>query len=204
MVAVVWYSDRTHLGDQVKYVSGIQANFLFGLDIDEGDEPVALTKEFIARVPFVWPSINIPTPFGGSPIYKRYIDEGRILTSMPFTFYTPAPYLVTTVKNYSPVTYYEKLIEMFSEITSWGMLLKGLRSASFKVQFAFLLKSLGMRQMVGRFRNILGLMKADGKFRAFHEGESQILPEYYHYQYERLLGPYAPLLSHDDRRPMLR
>ena len=185
-----------------EYVPGIQANFLFGLDVDEGDEPVELTKEFMTRVPFVWPTINIPTPFGGTPIYEQYLDEGRILTPMPFAFYY-APYLVTTVKNYSPVTYYEKLIEMFSHMTSWGMLLKRLQTTSGKIRFAFLLKTLGMRQMIGAFRRILKLMKADRKFRAFHEGESQILPEFYHYQYERLLGPYATLLSYEDRQPIL-
>ena len=57
--------------------------------------------------------------------------------------------------------------------------------------------------MIGAFRRILELMKADRRFRAFHEGESQILPEFYHYQYERLLGPYATLLSYEDRQPML-
>lgn len=186
-----------------EYIPGIQANFLFGLDIDEGDEPVELTKEFMARVPFVWPAISIPTPFGGTPIYKRYLDEGRILTSMPFTFYTFSPYLVTTVKNYSPVTYYEKLIEMFSLIISWGMLFNRLQTNSVKIRFAFLLKTFGWRQMVGEFRRILGLMKTDRNFRAFHEGESQILPEFYHYQFERLLGPYATLLSREDRQPML-
>src|SRR4030043_1424298 len=35
------------------YVTGIQANFIFGLDTDTGDEPTELTKEFAARVPFV-------------------------------------------------------------------------------------------------------------------------------------------------------
>ncbi len=29
-------------------------------------ESVELTKEFIRRLPDVWPTINIPTPFGGT------------------------------------------------------------------------------------------------------------------------------------------
>ena len=31
------------------YVTGIQANFIFGLDVDTGDEPIELTKEFASR-----------------------------------------------------------------------------------------------------------------------------------------------------------
>ena len=45
-------------------------------------------------------------------------------------------------------------------------------------------------------------LKKDPQFRAFHEGESQVLPEFYHRLYENLLGPYATLLSDEDRQPV--
>ena len=57
--------------------------------------------------------------------------------------------------------------------------------------------------MVGRFRNLLNLMKTDKQFRAFHEHETEVLPEYYHHQFEYLLGPYAGLISREDRTPVL-
>ena len=183
-------------------IPGIQANFIFGLDVDEGDEPVELTKEFMTRAPFAWPTVNIPTPFGGTPLYDQYLDEGRILTSMPFAFYY-APYLVTTVKNYSPVAYYEKLIEMFTHMTTGGMLLKRLRATSGRIQFTYLLRTLSERRMLKALQRIVALMKNDRQLQAFHEGESAALPEFYHYQYERMLGPYATLLSREDRQPLL-
>jgi radical SAM superfamily enzyme YgiQ (UPF0313 family) len=185
-----------------EYVPGTQANFMFGLDEDVGDDPVELTKEFMTRAPFAWPTVNIPTPFGGTPLYQQYLDEGRVMTSMPFAFYY-APYLVTTVKNYSPVTYYEKLIEMFSHMTSERMLLKRLRTTSGRVRFTYLLRTLSERRMLKALQRIAELMRTDRQFRAFHEGESQALPEFYHHQYERSLGPYATLLSREDRRPLL-
>src|SRR5262249_32429586 len=58
-----------------KYVAGLQANFLFGGDDDRGDEPVELTKQFFLRAPFVFPAINIPTPFGGTPMFDQLIAE---------------------------------------------------------------------------------------------------------------------------------
>ncbi|MEE9247925.1 MAG: radical SAM protein [Dehalococcoidia bacterium] len=185
-----------------EYVPGIQANFIFGLDVDEGDEPVELTKEFITRLPFVWPTVNIPIPFGATPLYDQYLHEGRILKSMPFTFYYQ-PYLVTTVKNYSPVTYYEKLVELLSHITSRSMLLKRLRATSGRIRIAYLLRTLSERASLRAFQVITELLKTDRQVRAFHEGESQALPEFYHHQYERLLGPYATLLSREDRQPVL-
>ncbi|MEE9324486.1 MAG: hypothetical protein V3U90_02890, partial [Dehalococcoidia bacterium] len=110
---------------------------------------------------------------------------------------------VTTVKNYNPVTYYEKLIEIFCHMISGNMLLKRLQTTSGMIRFLYLLRAHHMRRTLGAFRNIVELMKTDLQFRAFHEGESQTLPEFYHYQYERALGPYATLLSREDRQPLL-
>jgi hypothetical protein len=185
------------------YVSGIQANFLFGLDVDIGDEPVQLTKEFVSRVPFVIPNFNIPVPFGNTPIYDKYLSEGRLLKAMPFTFYY-MPYLAYMPKNYSPLTFYEKLINIFSFTSSRSMLIKRLQNSSGLLLTGYnFIKILGNRQMIGRFRNILNLLNINKQFRAFHEHETDILPEFYHYQYERLLGPYANLMSHEERKPIL-
>ena len=74
-------------------VPGIQANIMVGTETDCGDEPIELTKEFIRRLFNIWPTINIPTPFGGCPLYEHYLAEGRVLRAMPFAFYYN-PYLV--------------------------------------------------------------------------------------------------------------
>jgi radical SAM superfamily enzyme YgiQ (UPF0313 family) len=185
------------------YVSGIQANFLFGLDVDTGDELIQLTKEFASRVPFVMPNFNIPVPFGNTPLYEKYLSEDRILKAIPFIFYY-MPYLVYTLKNYSPVSFYEKLINMFSYIASGSMLVKRLKSSPAPIPAGYnLVKTLGNRQMIGKLRNILNLLNTDKQFRAFHEHETDVLPEYYHYQYDLLLGPYASLMSHEERKPVL-
>lgn len=185
------------------HVTGIQANFIFGLDADIGDEPVDLTMEFMDRAPFVIPNFNIPVPFGNTPLYEKYLSEGRILTGMPFSFYY-LPYLVYTLKNYDPVVFYENLIGMFSYFSSGKMLRKRLRAAPSLIPAGYnILKTLGSRQMVRRFTDILHLLKNDKQFRAFHEHETCVLPEFYHRQYESLLGPYATLMSREDRKPVL-
>ena len=60
------------------YVTGIQANFIFGLDEDSGDEPTELTKEFARRAPFVMPNFNIPVPFGNTPLYDRALSLAQL------------------------------------------------------------------------------------------------------------------------------
>jgi len=185
-----------------EYVPGIHCNFMFGLDTDHGDEPVALTREFMARTPFVWPTINIPVPFGGTPLYEQYLEEGRMLRAMPFFFYY-APYLVTTVRNYDPVSFYEKLVEITEQIVSTGALLRRLRTTSGGIRITLLLRTFSERGMLGRYRRLLESMKSDRGLRMFHEGASEVLPEFYHYVFDRQLGAYAELLSREERRPLL-
>jgi hypothetical protein len=149
------------------------------------------------------PNFNIPVPFGNTPLYERYISEGRILTAMPFTFYY-MPYLVHTLKNYSPLAFYEKLIDMTSYTSSGSMLLKRLKDAPSPFPFAYdLIKTLGNRRVIGRLRDIFNLLNTDKQFRAFHEHETDVLPEYYHRLYEHSLGPYATLMSREERGPIL-
>jgi hypothetical protein len=84
------------------------------------------------------------------------------------------------------------------------MLADRLKSAPSPLTAGFnLAKTLGNRQMVGRFREIRDLLTTDRQFRAFHEHETDVLPEFYHRRYEQLLGPYAGLMSREDRKPVL-
>jgi radical SAM superfamily enzyme YgiQ (UPF0313 family) len=184
-----------------EHVPMIQANFIFGLDVDEGDEPAELTKEFVTRAPFVWPLVSVPTPFGGTPLYEQHLAEGRVLHAMPFAFYW-GPYLATRLKNYTPLTYYEKYIEIFEHLTSGWMLRRRLQATSGAARLVHLARALGMRQMVGRLRGFVRQMKTDPQFRAFHEGESPTLPAFYENLFEHLLGPYASLLTKEDRQPL--
>jgi hypothetical protein len=103
-----------HFRELHEHVHYLQANFLFGLDGDEGDEPVALTKEFMTRTPFVWPVVNIPHPFGGTPLFDAQLAAGSILTTLPFSFYYSrtgdgAPALRT-------VEYYDRMIDLFARV----------------------------------------------------------------------------------------
>jgi hypothetical protein len=186
------------------YVAGIQANLLFGLDTDSGEEPIALTKAFVDRVPFVVPTYNIPVPFGNTPLYEKYLNENRLLTSMPFSFYY-MPYLVYRLKHYSPLHFYEKYIDLFSHLASAELLWRRLQSShsSFTLAVFNSFKTYRLRHMLSRFRAIADLLRTDSSFRAFHEGGHDVLPEYYHHVYERSLGPYAALMSREDRKPRL-
>jgi hypothetical protein len=192
-----------HLSELHTNVPGIQANFIFGVDTDEGDEPVELTKEFMRRTPFAWPVVNIPVPFGGTPLYDEHIAAGRILRSMPFTFYY-FPYLVTTLSHYDPLTYYNKLTELLTYAATKKMLWHRLRTTpNWSLRLLHTVRTRRAWGGIEKCRQILEMLSDDSRFRDFHEGRSSALPEFYHREYERLLGPYAELLSRADRIPEL-
>ena len=193
-----------HLELLQSYVPAIQVNFMFGLDTDSGSEPVELTKEFMSLTPFAWPVLNIPVPFGGTPLHDDYLSQGRILEAMPFSFYY-FPYLVTTLKNYDPVTYYQGMLDMllhYSNRRFWWRRLGTTSSQTLRLLFT--VRTLRAKEGIGRFRKILQCLTTDRQFREFHEGGSAVMPEFYHREFERLLGPYAPLISREERIPDLR
>ncbi len=184
-----------------RHVPGMQANFLFGADADRGREPVELTKEFIRRLPQVWPTINIPTPFGATPLYARYVAEGRIIKPLPFAFYYN-PYLAITLKHYDPIEYYDHLIEMHELMVSKRTLAARLLTRSRpSIRFIHALRGFAARVELAAFRRMRKHLVTDGSFRAFHEGRSDRLPKYYRAELRRRLGDYATLLSDADIAP---
>lgn len=181
----------------------LQANFILGTDADHGEEPMALTREFIARLPYVWPIVNVPIPFGGTPLFDAALASGRVLRTMPFTFYY-TPFLVTTLAHYSPPDYCRALAAIYELMTSGPMLVRRLTArGTWGVRVLHALRTVGMRQDLAMFRRFATMLETDRAFRAFHEGTSTELPDYYHASYERRLGRFAALLSREDRTPVL-
>jgi radical SAM superfamily enzyme YgiQ (UPF0313 family) len=192
-----------HFAQLAENVPYLQANFIFGLDTDEGDEPIELTKRFMDQTPFAWPTINIPVPFGGTPLHDQLAASDRILKTMPFNLYY-APYLVTTIKNYDPVTYYEKLVELYAHAASPEMLARRMRTTTHRtIRYVHRARAASFRSDIASFHRILDMLRADPEFLAFHNGQTTTLPDFYHQTGERMLGRYAELLSRADRTPDL-
>ena len=185
-----------------RFVPGLQANFIFGTDLDRGREPVELTRAFMNRLPFVWPAINVLIPYGGTPLHEKYSAHGRILKSLPLAFYC-APYLATTLEHYDPVEYYDHLIDMYVVMTSNRMLARRiLAKAPAPIRIAHVLRTFAMRQELAEQRRLRKLLATDTQFRSFQEGRSDVLPDFFHRRITQRLGSYAELLSHADRIPI--
>lgn len=181
----------------------LQANFIFGLDCDSGELPIEFTKAFIEQAPYVWPTLNTPIPYGGTPLHEQFHKEKRILEAMPLCFYY-TPYLVITLKNYDPLSYYEHLTALSSFNVSKSMMKMRMHdSANWKHKLLYKLRTAGEGRVLQTYQKFANLMRSDRQFREFHEGVPSELPGFYHHEFEKHLGPYSTLISKEDRQPLI-
>jgi len=132
------------------------------------------------------------------------LADGRILVDLPFSFYY-FPYLVTTLKNYDPITYYQSLLDTLLHYSNRQFLWRRLgTTTSQSLRLLYTVRTMRAKEGIGHFRKILDRLLTDRQFREFHQGGSVKVPEFYHHEFERLLGRYAPLISKEDRIPDLR
>jgi len=185
-----------------RFVPGLQANFVFGLDIDVGSDPFDLTREFIAKVPFVWPNLNIITPYGGTPVYDDMVRGGRLLRGMPLALYC-SPYLALTPRNYDPIEFYDRLIDLLSASTSTILTAKRFLTADHvALKIARLAQTSAVRHDIREMRRIRAELQHDPALRAFHDGRAAGLPSFYSRHLDQRLGRYAELLTPAERVPV--
>jgi len=185
-----------------EYIPYLGANFIFGLDHDAGNEPFELTKEFIRRLPFVWTSLNTPVPFGGTPLYAAHLKDGRLLPTLPFTFYT-LPFLTIILKNYDPILYYQKMIELY-DLASSDEMLQRRRGVSqhWMINLTHSVRVFTARQRLTGFKTILHQLRTDRDFLDFHIGKHTHLPVFYEEMNRRKLGNYYELMSPEECQPI--
>jgi hypothetical protein len=153
-----------------------------------------LTKEFLARLPFIYPTLNIPAAFGGTPLYDSLLKEGRILKTMPLSFCW-APHLTVILKHYDALSYYQRMVDLYSFLVSDK--LSRIRLAAkipwfVKVVNAY--RTFANQVVLADLQKIAHCLRLDPQLRAFHAGETPVVPEIYASAYRRQLGRYAALM----------
>lgn len=185
------------------FVPGLQANFVVGLDTDAGDEPFELTRRFVRDVPFVWPNINILTPYGGTPIHEQMQSSGRLLSAMPLALYC-SPYLTIMPKNYEALDFYQRFVRLQEDSVSLSLTRRRLRPSGHVAPFiATIAQTLAVRRDLVEMRAIRDGLAESPVMRAFHVGKSSDLPAIYRHQLRQRLGRFLECLSWDDLRPVL-
>jgi len=188
--------------DLRQHVPGLQANFVMGLDSDHGDQPFELTEDFLTRVPFVWPNINILTPYGSTPVYDQFKREGRLIRAMPLALYC-SPYLSMIVRNYDVVGFYDRFIRLLEASTSRALTVaRAVMHDRLAIKLARFAQTVAVRRDIKEMRAIRTELIRSPELRAFHEGRSDGLPAFYASHLKQRLGRFGPLLTPEDLLPV--
>ena len=120
----------THFKLLEEYIPHLQANFILGLDNDSGAIPFELTREFVEQFPLVFPAVNVPIPYGGTPLFDRMRSTGRVFDALPSVFFF-APMIVFRMQNYEPMEYLRQMTSLYQKIGGLKATWKRVQHGSF-------------------------------------------------------------------------
>jgi hypothetical protein len=194
-----------HLNMVQRYIPYVQANFVLGLDDDEGEEPFELTKRFVDLAPGVFPAYSLLSAFGqAAPLNLDLQRAGRVLAT-PFHFLDNNRATNVRPKNYSWADLYENVIGLRKHTFSWRAVGRRFQANRGTIpRWMNALRAVSS-EGAGRIRYDTGirhLLDSDTPLRRFVEGETAALPAFYTDQVRSDLGAlWAELpegaLSHD-------
>lgn len=195
-----------HIVDQFEliggFVPGLQANFLFGTDADNGCEPAELTKSFIRKFPNVFPGVAFPIAFGGIPLRETLRQQGRLLPLPSCYYMDPIP--TFRFKNYRFDEFFGHLISIFREAVSAQMLWNRMRARlPMTIRLAYLVRSIEIRRYIDYLQEFRRVLKEDRSVGAFNEANNSMIPAYYDFLLNGRLGRYADLLGQRDRHELV-
>jgi hypothetical protein len=176
----------------LSYVPYLQANFVLGLDGDEGAEPFELTKRFIDLTPGAFPGYSLLSAFGqAAPLNLEYQQAGRLIP-FPFHFLNNNGAMNIEPKNYSWPGFYEHIIDLTNYSFSARSIYR--RARATKTLIPKWLNAIRAVSSEGHGRvryysEVLHRLKTDPQFLPFFERQTTRVPQFYVDRVQKDLGP---------------
>ena len=171
-----------HINLIVEYIPYLQANFVLGLDCDEGKEPFELTKEFVDKTPAAFPAYSLLSAFGqAAPLNLELQEAGRVLP-FPFHFLNNHHAMNVRPKNYSWPEFYDNVIDLTKYSFSWKNIARRFRAQGSTIPGWMNLLRAVSSEGFGRIKyytKIRELLDTDTSVRRFFEGETTEIPQFY-------------------------
>ncbi len=171
-----------HINLIFEYIPYLQANFVLGLDCDEGIEPFELTKEFIDKTPAAFPGYSLLSAFGeAAPLNLEYQEVGRVLP-FPFHFLNNHHAMNVRPKGYSWPEFYDNVIDLTKYSFSWKNIARRFRAQGSTIPGWMNLLRAVSSEGFGRIKyytKIRELLDTDLSVRRFFEGETTEIPQFY-------------------------
>jgi hypothetical protein len=181
-----------HVNMILRYIPYIQTNFVMGMDGDSGTEPFELTKKFLDLSPGAFPAYSLLSAFGrAAPMNLDYQRAGRVLP-FPFHFLNNNHAMNVKPLHYTWPEFYDGLVDVSRYSFSWRAIARRIPATPtwipkwMNVVRAVSSEGFGRIAYHSQMRRLLD---TDRSVRAFMEGESTDLPEFYLSRIKKELGP---------------
>lgn len=181
-----------HVNMIMRHIPYLQANFVLGLDNDEGPEPFELTKRFLDMTPGAFPGYSLLSAFGqAAPLNLEYQRINRVL-GFPFHFLNNNHAMNVKPKNYSWPEFYDYVIDLSRYTFSWpaiGRRFRGMEGAIPKwMNVVRAVSSEGFGR-IKYYTEVRRRLDEDRPFRDYFEQTSNELPQFFLDRAKHDLGP---------------
>lgn len=181
-----------HVNLILRYIPYVQANFVLGLDTDEGSEAFDLTKRFLDLAPGAFPGYSLLTAFGrAAPLNLDYQRANRVLP-FPFHFLNNNHAMNVRPRNYTWFNFYDHVIDLTRYSFSWRAIgrrfraTRGVTARGMNVVRAVSTEGFGR---LGYYKEIRRRLDHDPQFLPYFEQETNKLPQFYVDLVRKDLGP---------------
>ncbi len=189
-----------HVNMILRYVPYVQANFVLGLDVDEGTEPFELTKRFVDLTPGAFPGYSLLSAFGrAAPLNLQYQRVNRVLP-FPFHFLDNNHAMNVKPKNYSWRDFYDHVISLTRYTFSWRAILKRCQATPAMIPRWMNVVRAVSSEGFGRikyFTEVRRRLDSDRQLQRYFEQTTTELPEFYAERIRHDLGPLWPWLPQE-------
>ncbi len=179
-----------HVNTILRYIPYVQTNFILGLDCDQGPEPFELTKRFMQMTPGAYPAFSLFTAYGrAAPLNLDLQRAGRVLP-VPFHFLNSTRGMNIKPKNYDWAEFYGYVRDLTAFAHSWNQVRRRFQAGN-----GLLPKAIGAlrgatSKKVRYYALMEKMMREDSGFRAYFDGTSSKLPQFFRERIRNDLGPF--------------
>jgi hypothetical protein len=181
-----------HVNMVTQYVPYLQANFVLGLDTDQGAEPFELTKQFLDSSPTAFPAYSLLTAFGqAAPLNLEYQRCDRVLP-VPFHLLNNNHAMNVKPLHYSWREFYDRVIDLSEHSFSWRATLNRLRAVKNTIPRLLNVVRARSSEGVGRikyYKLMRAKLDSDLDLCRFLEGQTTELPDFFVNRIKHDLGP---------------
>lgn len=179
-----------HVNRVLARIPFVQTNFILGLDCDSGDEPFELTKRFLDQTPGAYPAFSLFTCYGRASPLNLELQRGGRINAMAFHFLDSNHGMNIRPLNYGWPEFYERVADVTRHALggrgTWRRLAaNGLGAAG--------LFNLFRGATTGRPKYqaaMARMLRGDRQVRAYFEGETATMPDFFRARVRKDLGAY--------------